>query len=76
MDRHPQVTDLVLYTPSTVIAGQLPDPLPAIVTRVHPPYKDTPLHVGLEVFGHPEKALHRAVPFSEERKGGCWSWPG
>jgi hypothetical protein len=75
IDRHPAVSDVVLYTPSTVIAGQLPDPWPAIVLRVHPPYRDLPLHVAVEVFGHPEKVIHRSVPYSADRKGGCWSWP-
>lgn len=74
VERLPAKGDVVLYYPSTVLVGVLPDSQPAIITLVHPPWPDTPLHVALQVFGHPENVIHRAVPFSAEPKGGCWTW--
>lgn len=43
----------------------------AIITRVH----DTTGFIELEVFGMPEKTVHRTVPFSPVLSSGCWTWP-
>jgi hypothetical protein len=44
-------------------------PQAAIITEVHGEG-----FVGLEVFGMPEKVLHRGVPFHPSPRSGCWTW--
>jgi hypothetical protein len=46
-------------------------PQPAVITEIHDQVNG---FVGLEVFGQPEKVLHRSVPFHPSPRPGCWTW--
>lgn len=41
----------------------------AVITEVHGDG-----FVAIEVFGMPEKVLHRGVPFHPSPRSGCWTW--
>lgn len=44
-------------------------PQAAVITEVHGGG-----FVALEVFGQPEKVLHRTVPYHPSPRAGCWTW--
>jgi hypothetical protein len=70
----PTVGRIVHFYPMVIrMDDKLPDPQAAIVTYVHNVANVNA--VALEVFGYPEKVIHRGVPYSPKPKAGCWSWP-
>lgn len=70
----PTIGRIVHYYPQSYGLGiPLGEPQPAIITRLHT--AAVAGAVALEVFGFPEKVIHRGVPFSPTPRPGFWSWP-
>lgn len=68
----PSICRMVIYTRFGTPGGEhLPDPSPAVITKV---IDEKTGECSLFIM-NPNGLYFNAVPYSEEPKPGCWSWP-
>lgn len=77
-EQKPTVGRIVHYQAYGTPGGEFPSvPRAAVITEVHDSGVPEPisLTVGLAVLNPTGMFFNRDVPYSAERKPGCWSWP-